>query len=83
MNLLLSLSLCQGFLNLTMWLYPDPQHAETDFKHTDSVKTAGETQSHSPTLCGGSRVELSGVGQVEISDEVTLEDLKTQVQHVD
>ncbi|XP_035023550.2 ubiquitin carboxyl-terminal hydrolase 40 isoform X1 [Hippoglossus stenolepis] len=69
----------KGFLNLSMWLYLDPQNAETDFKHTDTVKTAGETQSPSAPLCGGSTVELRSVGQVEISDEVTLEDLKTQV----
>nr|XP_019953723.1 PREDICTED: ubiquitin carboxyl-terminal hydrolase 40 isoform X1 [Paralichthys olivaceus] len=64
----------KGFLKLTMWLYPDPQNTETDFNHT-----AGETQSLSLPLCGGSTVELRSVGQVEISDEATLEDLKTQV----
>lgn len=41
--------------------------------------SAGETHSHSPPLCAGNMAELRSVGQVEISDEATLEDLKTQV----
>lgn len=61
---------------------------ETDFNHTDNghtdeqmlvESTVGETHSHSSHLCGGNMAELRSVGQVEISDEVSLEDLKTQV----
>lgn len=61
---------------------------ETDFNHTDNghteeqmleVVTAGETNSRPPPLCAGHTAELRSVGQVEISDEATLEDLKTQV----
>uniref|UniRef100_A0A8D3B7U6 USP domain-containing protein n=1 Tax=Scophthalmus maximus TaxID=52904 RepID=A0A8D3B7U6_SCOMX len=66
----------KGFLMLTMWLYPDPKYMEADFKE---VLTAGETQNHWPPLCAGNAVELRSVGQVEISDEATLEELKTQV----
>ncbi|XP_039992469.1 ubiquitin carboxyl-terminal hydrolase 40 isoform X2 [Xiphias gladius] len=78
----------KGFLKLSMWLYLDPKNMETDFNHTDNghaeeqmlgVLTAGETHSNSPPLCGGNMVDLRSVGQVEISDEATLEDLKTQV----
>lgn len=32
------------------------------------------------TLCAGNMAELRSVGQVEISDEATLEELKTQVE---
>ena len=73
-----------------MWLYLDPQNNSVfsmDFNHTDNghteeqmleVVTASET--HSPPLCAGN-IELRSAGQVEISDEATLEDLKTQVAH--
>ena len=80
---------CQGFLKLSMWLYLDPKNMEEDFKLTDNghaeehmleVSPAGETHGCSP---GGYTVDLRSVGQVEISDEATLEDLKTQVKHVD
>lgn len=62
---------------------------ETDFNHTANghaeeqmpvEATAGETHSLSPRLCDGNMAELRSVGQVEISDEVSLEDLKTQVE---
>lgn len=58
-----------------------------DFIHIDNGQTeesmlaAGETHSHSPILCLGDVAELRSVGQVEISDEATLEDLKTQVKY--
>lgn len=45
------------------------------------VGSAGETHRHSPPLCAGSVAQLRSVGQVEISDEATLEDLKTQVAY--
>ncbi|XP_049452493.1 ubiquitin carboxyl-terminal hydrolase 40 isoform X1 [Epinephelus fuscoguttatus] len=80
----------KGFLKLSVWLYLDPKNnsaVSQDFNHTDNglteeqvpeVVTAGETQSHVPPLCAGN-MELRSAGQVEISDEATLEDLKTQV----
>ncbi len=61
---------------------------ETGFNHTNNghtegqmleLATASETQSQSPPLCANDVAELRSVGQVEISDEATLEDLKTQV----
>ncbi|XP_069563342.1 ubiquitin carboxyl-terminal hydrolase 40 isoform X2 [Brachyistius frenatus] len=78
----------KGFLRLFVWLYNDPKIVETGFNHNDvgpaeepmlEAWTAGETQSQSSSLCGGNTVELRNVGVVEISDEVILEDLKTQV----
>ncbi|KAG8013265.1 Ubiquitin carboxyl-terminal hydrolase 40 [Nibea albiflora] len=80
----------KGFLKLSVWLYLDPRNnsMESDYNHTDSSRaeeemleaaSAGETHSNSPPLCAGSMAELRSVGQVEISDEATLEDLKTQV----
>ncbi|XP_019110038.2 ubiquitin carboxyl-terminal hydrolase 40 isoform X1 [Larimichthys crocea] len=80
----------KGFLKLSVWLYLDPRNnsMESDYNHTDSshaeeqmleAVSAGETHSHSPPLCAGNMAELRSVGQVEISDEATLEDLKTQV----
>ncbi|XP_044231472.1 ubiquitin carboxyl-terminal hydrolase 40 [Thunnus albacares] len=83
----------KGFLKLSVWLYLDASNnstvsMETDFNHTANghaeeqmpvEATAGETHSLSPRLCDGNMAELRSVGQVEISDEVSLEDLKTQV----
>ncbi|KAM3871140.1 ubiquitin carboxyl-terminal hydrolase 40 [Diretmus argenteus] len=82
----------KGFLKLSVWLYLDPGNnsmvsMETDFNHTDNgfsegqqlgVMTTGETHGHLP-LSGGVMAELRSVGHVEITDEATLEDLKTQV----
>lgn len=39
----------------------------------------GET-GHPPSFSLGNMVKVSSVGQVEISDEASLEDLKTQVE---
>ncbi|XP_022056802.2 ubiquitin carboxyl-terminal hydrolase 40 isoform X2 [Acanthochromis polyacanthus] len=78
----------KGFLKMPVWLYVDPKNTVSDFNHTDNgpaeeqmleIVTAGETPSQSPPVCGGNTAELRNVGQVEISDEATLEDLKTQV----
>ncbi|XP_041809332.1 ubiquitin carboxyl-terminal hydrolase 40 isoform X1 [Chelmon rostratus] len=80
----------KGFLKLSVWLCLDPRSSSTEacFNHTDNghteeqmleVAPAGETHSQSPPLCAGNMAELRSVGQVEISDEATLEDLKTQV----
>ncbi|XP_074516578.1 ubiquitin carboxyl-terminal hydrolase 40 isoform X1 [Sebastes fasciatus] len=79
----------KGFLKLSMWLYLAPQNnsaaVSMDFNHANNghteeqmleVATASET--YSPPLCAGN-IDLISAGQVEISDEATLEDLKTQV----
>lgn len=77
----------QGFLKLSVWLHLNSENIETYFNHADGdnadeqmldVVTADETR-HSPPACGSNVAELRSVGQVEISDEATLEDLKTQV----
>uniref|UniRef100_A0A8C7IGI9 Ubiquitin carboxyl-terminal hydrolase 40-like n=1 Tax=Oncorhynchus kisutch TaxID=8019 RepID=A0A8C7IGI9_ONCKI len=54
-----------GFLKLSVWLY-------VDMKLSPLVKMC-------VCLVGGAMVELRTVGQVEISEEATLEELKTQV----
>ncbi|XP_074548173.1 ubiquitin carboxyl-terminal hydrolase 40 isoform X2 [Halichoeres trimaculatus] len=68
----------KGFLKLNVWLYPNPGNNLADSKLTNEghaeeqileVVTPGDWLS-SP---------LRSVGEVEISDEATLEDLKTQV----
>ncbi|KAF1374703.1 hypothetical protein PFLUV_G00231860 [Perca fluviatilis] len=81
----------KGFLKLFVWLYLDPRNNSAlsmDFNHTDNglteeqmleVVTAGETHGHSPPLGASNIAELRNAGQVEISDEATLEDLKIQV----
>ncbi|XP_029982547.1 ubiquitin carboxyl-terminal hydrolase 40 isoform X2 [Sphaeramia orbicularis] len=74
----------KGFLKLSVWLYPDPGTSsvvpsETDSHHTDNGYTDGQTAGHSAPLCGSNTTEVRSVGQVEISDEATLEELKTQV----
>uniref|UniRef100_A0A8C9Y2Z6 Ubiquitin carboxyl-terminal hydrolase n=1 Tax=Sander lucioperca TaxID=283035 RepID=A0A8C9Y2Z6_SANLU len=82
----------KGFLKLSVWLYLDPRKNSAlsmDFNHTDNgladeqmleVVTAGETHGHSPPLGASNIAELRNAGQVEISDEATLEDLKIQVE---
>ncbi|XP_065822433.1 ubiquitin carboxyl-terminal hydrolase 40 isoform X2 [Labrus bergylta] len=68
----------KGFLKLSVWLYLDPRNNSADFKLANNglseeqmleVVTPGETHS----------AALRSVGEVELSDEATLEDLKTQV----
>ncbi|KAM4542615.1 ubiquitin carboxyl-terminal hydrolase 40 isoform 2-T2 [Odontesthes bonariensis] len=66
----------KGFLKLSVWLCVDPENMATDFNHTDNgsareQRLGGES--------AGNMAELISVGQVEISDEATLEDLKSQV----
>ncbi|XP_058471340.1 ubiquitin carboxyl-terminal hydrolase 40 isoform X2 [Solea solea] len=55
----------KGFLNFSLWLYLDPNNTDTHFK-------TNEANNHSPH-------QLRSIGQVEISDEATLDELKTQV----
>ncbi|XP_049596630.1 ubiquitin carboxyl-terminal hydrolase 40 [Syngnathus scovelli] len=66
----------KGFLELSVWLYRGPVSIATDMNHTDNGPAeedhaADQTDSH-PS-------DLASVGQVEISVEGSLEDLKTQV----
>uniref|UniRef100_A0A3Q2V4F7 Ubiquitin specific peptidase 40 n=1 Tax=Haplochromis burtoni TaxID=8153 RepID=A0A3Q2V4F7_HAPBU len=74
----------KGFLKISIWLYWHPKNMERDFNHTekgpaDGQMPAGTTHNQLPPLCNGNAAELRHVGQIEISDEATLEDLKTQV----
>uniref|UniRef100_A0A3P9AXA9 Ubiquitin specific peptidase 40 n=1 Tax=Maylandia zebra TaxID=106582 RepID=A0A3P9AXA9_9CICH len=74
----------KGFLKISIWLYWHPKNMERDFNHTengpaDGQMPAGTTHNQLPPLCNGNAAELRRVGQIEISDEATLEDLKTQV----
>ncbi|XP_028995909.1 ubiquitin carboxyl-terminal hydrolase 40 isoform X2 [Betta splendens] len=76
----------KGFLKLSVWLYLDPKITETYLNCVESRNTdeqlegavTADGMSHSPNLCGNG-TELISVGQVEISDEATLEELKSQV----
>lgn len=73
----------QGFLKLSVLLYVDQSNSTENFIRTDNgyaqeytLETSGAT-GHPPSLNVGNMVKL---GQVEISDEASLEDLKTQVE---
>ncbi|XP_047467575.1 ubiquitin carboxyl-terminal hydrolase 40 isoform X2 [Mugil cephalus] len=75
----------KGFLKISVWLYLNLKNVELNHtgnglteQQTDVVVT-DETGSQLFPLCGGNVAELRSVGQVEISDEATLEELKTQV----
>ncbi|KAM4625208.1 ubiquitin carboxyl-terminal hydrolase 40 [Polymixia lowei] len=72
----------KGFLKLSVWLYLDPSNnstvsMETDFNHSDECSSTGQRPGVMPAV--GTNVDLRTVGHVEISDDATLEDLKTQV----
>ncbi|XP_071758299.2 ubiquitin carboxyl-terminal hydrolase 40 [Centroberyx gerrardi] len=75
----------KGFLKLSVWLYLDRNSSETDFNHTDNgcsegrMLEASEMHIQLLPLSGGNMAELRTAGQVEITDEATLEDLKSQV----
>lgn len=59
----------------------DPRNNSMDFNHTDNGHTEEQMlEVVKPPLCVGNMAELRSVGQVEISEEATLEDLKTQVE---
>lgn len=51
-----------------------------NFNHTDNGHTEEQMLEVMTPLCVGNMAELRSVGQVEISEEATLEDLKTQVE---
>ncbi|XP_061699369.1 ubiquitin carboxyl-terminal hydrolase 40 isoform X2 [Syngnathoides biaculeatus] len=70
----------KGFLEMSVWMRLDPVSMATNVNHNDNghageqageADAASQANSHPP--------ELRRVGQVEISVEVSLEDLKTQV----
>lgn len=44
------------------------------------VVTAGESDSRLPSVRVGHAAEVKSIGQVEITDEASLEDLKAQVK---
>lgn len=79
----------QGFLKLSVWLYPDPSACSTGLHHADNghdqdqmleVVTADESDSRLPSVHVGNAAEVRSIGQVEITDEASLEDLKAQVK---
>ncbi|XP_052355290.1 ubiquitin carboxyl-terminal hydrolase 40-like [Oncorhynchus keta] len=71
----------KGFLKLSVWLYVEPSSVvsmETEVNGMAAGSTEGQRLEDMTTV-GGAMVELRTVGQVEISEEATLEELKTQV----
>lgn len=71
-----------------MWLHVDPKNVEAGFSPMGSnhaeepmlgAATADDEHVQSLLLCNGNMPKLQSLGQVEISDEATLEDLKTLV----
>ncbi|KAM4540583.1 ubiquitin carboxyl-terminal hydrolase 40 isoform 2-T2 [Fundulus diaphanus] len=78
----------KGFLKLSVWLYVDLRPMETDCSRSETSPAEQQMQgaeatdgscAQSISLCVGNAAELRNVGKVEISDDATLEDLKTQV----
>ncbi|XP_055015503.1 ubiquitin carboxyl-terminal hydrolase 40 [Boleophthalmus pectinirostris] len=64
----------KGFLKLCVWLFVGESRPCTANGFTEATVNGGD---HVP-LCSCSSPELRDVGQVEISDEASLDDLKTQ-----
>lgn len=73
---------------MSVWLRLDPSTCPAGLCHTGNghaeeqrqpAVTAGEAGQVSPHRRVGGAAELMSVGQVEIMDEATLEELKTQV----
>ncbi|XP_034419262.1 ubiquitin carboxyl-terminal hydrolase 40 isoform X2 [Cyclopterus lumpus] len=72
----------KGYLKLSVCLCLDPRTdsaVSMDFNHTDNGPTEVVTAGDSPPPGLGNMAEPRSAEQVEISDEATLEDLKTQV----
>ncbi|XP_047200785.1 ubiquitin carboxyl-terminal hydrolase 40 isoform X2 [Girardinichthys multiradiatus] len=78
----------KGFLKLPVWLYMDLRCVEPDCNPTenspaeqqmDRAETTDGSCAQSIFISGGKMAELRNIGRVEISDDATLEDLKTQV----
>ncbi|KAM6973166.1 ubiquitin carboxyl-terminal hydrolase 40 [Aplochiton taeniatus] len=73
----------KGFLKLSVWQYIDQSDGskvsmETEVNH--SAESSPDVQRPKLMIAvGHAKVELRSVGQVEIQDEATLEDLKAQV----
>ncbi|KAK6325313.1 hypothetical protein J4Q44_G00046550 [Coregonus suidteri] len=73
----------KGFLKLSVWLYVEPSanpvvSMETEVNCNAEGSKEGQ-RLEVMTAVGGAMAELRTVGQVEISEEATLEELKTQV----
>lgn len=71
-----------------MWLCLGPSTCPAGLRHAGNghaeeqrpaAVTAGEADGLWPRAFVGDAADLTSVGQVEITDEATLEDLKTQV----
>lgn len=82
-------SLPQGFVKLSVWLYVDLRGMENDCNPDENSPAEQQMQGAETTdgsfaqpisICGGNTVELRNVGEVEISEDAMLEDLKTQVR---
>uniref|UniRef100_A0A1A7YQJ0 Ubiquitin specific peptidase 40 n=1 Tax=Iconisemion striatum TaxID=60296 RepID=A0A1A7YQJ0_9TELE len=69
----------KGFLKLAIWLFVGPRSLGSDFNHTNDTAAEEQTNKGMTAQLPGTTTELRSVGQVEISDEATLEELKTQV----
>ncbi|KAL1021957.1 hypothetical protein UPYG_G00020390 [Umbra pygmaea] len=74
----------KGFLKLIVWLYVEPMtdsgvSMETEVNGKDEGSTEGQRM-EVIAADGRAMAELRIVGQVEISEDATLEDLKSQVQ---
>uniref|UniRef100_A0A3P8UWW9 Ubiquitin specific peptidase 40 n=1 Tax=Cynoglossus semilaevis TaxID=244447 RepID=A0A3P8UWW9_CYNSE len=69
----------KGFLTLPTWLFLEPHMMETERPQADSGHAEERLQVLTDPQCGGNMVQLRNIGQVEISEEATLENLKTQV----
>lgn len=66
----------KGFLKLSVWLYMNQRKPCIDNGYTEELLREAM---NGISLCSSTSGELRDVGHVEISDEATLEDLKTQV----
>ncbi|XP_062324744.1 ubiquitin carboxyl-terminal hydrolase 40 [Osmerus eperlanus] len=73
----------KGFIKLSVWLYVNQTDEatvsmETEVSHT-AERPGDQQRLEVMTAVGGAMTELRIVGQVEITEEATLENLKTQV----
>uniref|UniRef100_A0A1A8VFL9 Ubiquitin specific peptidase 40 n=1 Tax=Nothobranchius furzeri TaxID=105023 RepID=A0A1A8VFL9_NOTFU len=69
----------KGFLKISIRLFVDLRSLGSDSNHTDDTAAEEQMNKGATARSPGTTTELRSVGQVEISDEATLEELKTQV----
>ncbi|XP_051941258.1 ubiquitin carboxyl-terminal hydrolase 40 isoform X1 [Hippocampus zosterae] len=70
----------KGFLELSVWLYRDAVSIATDVNHTENGHAEEQlAEDHAVDQTNSHPSDLINVGTVEISEEVSLADLKTQV----